>query len=150
MSAFVEAVRRFRALRSVGPEAESEKDREFISGAQWAPEQALDALRTQAQTNSAQINRVLAQADIDKMKAQIAAVAWLFKDNEGNYTFTHGMWKDLHRENRQKYTPDAVAHRDEALRRRTVCRLEGRHKEADHWLAQQRFLENLFGLECVA
>lgn len=72
----------------------------------------------------------------------------LYTDVSGGYTFTQHAWKKATTELgwRERLMKDALAHRAEAIRRRVVCRLSDRKIEADHWLAMQRFLENLFKL----
>lgn len=74
---------------------------------------------------------------------------WIFRDKAGGFQFDKPMWKNMHASDRERYRPDAFAHRDEAIRRKTVCRLESREKETAHWLSHQRFLENLFNLDPV-
>lgn len=73
-----------------------------------------------------------------------------FEDKGEGWTFTPHEWNlILNNGERERFLKDAVAHRDEALRRRVICRMEGLAKEADHWLASQRFFENNFKLEPV-
>lgn len=69
----------------------------------------------------------------------------LFTDTSGNFQFSQHIWRTYIRlDSRERWYKDAVAHRNEALSRMTQCRLHGRHKEADHWHAHMRFLENEF------
>lgn len=73
----------------------------------------------------------------------------VFTDGEGGFSFGPRVWREvLKGENGDKARlyKDALAHRDEALRRTVVCRLDSRTKEADHWYAQARFLENMFAI----
>ena len=73
-------------------------------------------------------------------------MARLFRDKSAGFTFDTCMWKNMRVADRERYTPDALAHRNEAMRRMAVCRLDDRPREAAHWQAQMRFLENLFRL----
>lgn len=73
----------------------------------------------------------------------------LFTDKSDGFTFDKTMWRNMHVSDRHRYVDDARAHRDEAHRRKIVCRLESREKETAHWLSQQRFLEKLYKLEPI-
>lgn len=112
----------------------------FFSGVQWS---------------AAEIVKMKAQADITKARMEINRMAStaperLFMDVQDGFTFGQHGWNIIVRNGeRERFMLDAIAHRDEALRRRVVCRMEGRVAEAKHWLAAQRFLENLFKLEPV-
>lgn len=74
----------------------------------------------------------------------------LFADSsEGGFMFKQHEWKQLTTEDnwRWRYLKDGIAHRDEAMRRMIVCRLDGnRPKEVEHWCALMRYFENLFKL----
>jgi len=72
----------------------------------------------------------------------------LFTDTSGGFCFTTSTWIRLIRDGDcKRFMQDAIKHRDEALSRKVQCRLDGRKKEADHWHACMRFLENNFKIE---
>lgn len=79
----------------------------------------------------------------------MAKEAPVFTDGEGGFEFAPHVWNNMWAADRLRYMPDARAHRDEAIRRKAVCRLDGRAREAEHWLAAQRFFENKFKLEPI-
>lgn len=69
----------------------------------------------------------------------------LFTDDSGGFQFNTHNWNVILRNGeRERFYDDAAAHRDEALSRTVQCRLLGRRKEAEHWHAAMRFLENSF------
>lgn len=71
----------------------------------------------------------------------------VFTDSSDGYTFGPNIWRGaVAVQGKAHLRADALAHRDEALRRKTVCLLEGLRKEAAHWHAQMRYLEKLFAL----
>ena len=74
----------------------------------------------------------------------------MFKDVDDTFTFTTKWWKDYAKEGVADpvwVKANAYRHRDEALRRKAVCRLSDLAAEAAHWHACAAFLTNLCKLD---
>jgi hypothetical protein len=114
-----------------------------MHGTQRTPEEL-------AKISAERIAKAIAPAAINKMPGMPwtdSKPTHLFTNKSDGFTFDRVMWKNMHTADRDRYRPDAIAHRDEAVRRMVVCRIEGdRQKECDHWTAQYRFLESLYRL----
>jgi hypothetical protein len=126
-------------------------DKDFFGDAQWTPEQ-LAKMDQRRQAKDAlenwmgeQMDRMIFNRIIGMPEATESEPERLYTDTSGGFQFAPHSWKTILKQHeRHRYYKDALAHRDEAIRRRVVCRMEGRITEADHWLAAQRFFENNF------
>lgn len=114
----------------------------LFGGIKWSPEQI--AKMSQKLASPLQINRIKPQYAPSDVPLQVA----LFPpdaDLKAGWDFSLHHWtRVVENGDRERFTPDARAHRDEALRRMVVCRLDGnRLQECDHWRAWiMRFTKN--------
>lgn len=143
-------------IRAKSAEAKARIDQEFMRGAQFAPKQIIEQMKMQklAEDNldplsAFQFNMIGAKVkapDVNPLKEP--AKSWIFADNgQGGFTFGQHVWRnEVNVHGKEHLRGDAIAHRNEALRRKVVCRFEDRPKEMAHWHSAMRFLEKLFAL----
>ena len=73
----------------------------------------------------------------------------IFPQIGSGFEFTPGVWKAARSAGAVELArclPDALAHRQEAIRRAVVCRLDGRPEEAQDWTETASFLSKTCNL----
>jgi hypothetical protein len=120
-------------------------DRKFLRDPTFSPH---EMAQLQAQRNKYDDQIDALKFGTISFEARVPDVKWLFTDSgQGGFHFGQNVWRsEVSIHGKEHLRRDAIAHRDEALRRKVVCRLEDRRTEMAHWHASMRFLEKLFAL----